>query len=101
MLALLWLLSAPAWADSRPPGKCKDGFAADTLVRTETRGNRRIGEVVIGDRVWSFNEMVGRAGWSQILQRVDRGAHYLLLSDFREPGSAVATPACWRIRHRA
>lgn len=82
-------------------GKCKDGFAADTLVRTEMRGNRSIGEIMIGDRVWSYNEAVGREGWSKILQRVDRGPHYMLLSDFSEPGSAAVTKACWRIKHGA
>jgi hypothetical protein len=79
-------------------GRCKDGFADNTMVRTESRGDLTIGQVQVSDRVWSFNEIVGKPGWSRVLQRVDGGQHYKLLSEFSEPGSAQVTKACWRIK---
>jgi hypothetical protein len=81
-----------------PPGHCKTGFADDTLVRTAQRGDLTIAQVRVGDRVWSFNEAVGKPGWSTVLERVERGPHYMLLSDFSEPDSAAVTRACWRIQ---
>ena len=88
-------------ATAAPVGKCKDGFADGTRVRTQQRGEMTIGEVAVGDAVWSFNEAVGKPGWSTIQRREDRGQHYVLLSDFSEPGSAEVTKACWRIRREA
>lgn len=100
-MAASFILASTAQAAAEPIGKCKDGFADGTRVRTEARGDMTIGSVQVGDRVWSFNEMVGKPGWSRILQRTDRGQHYLLLSDFTEPGSSAVTKACWRIRRDA
>lgn len=82
-------------------GPCKTGFSDSTLVRTELRGDLTIGQVQVNDRVWSFNESVGRPGWSKVLRRVDAGPSYKLLSDFTEPGSSVVTKACWIIRRPA
>ena len=97
-LAALCLIATPGLAgEGQGFGRCKTGFADDTQVRTETRGDITIGEVRVSDRVWSFNEIVGKPGWSRVLQRVDGGKHYQLLSEFSEPGSSVITKACWRI----
>ena len=57
-------------------GVCRSGFADDTMVSTELRGNVTIGELQIGDRVWSNNEGVGKQGWSRVLRRVDAGPLY-------------------------
>lgn len=84
--------------DAQGFGRCKSGFADDTLVRTEARGDMTIGQVQVSDRVWSFNEVVGKPGWSRVLKRVDGGQHYKLLSEFSEPGSAKVTRTCWNIR---
>jgi hypothetical protein len=91
-----------AFAAHAEPGKawgtCKSGYADDTIVRTESRGVITIAEVQVSDRVWSFNEVVGKPGWSKVLQRVDGEQQYTLLSDFVEPESDVVTKACWRIK---
>ena len=97
--AALCLAASAAQADNgKGFGRCKAGFADDTVVHTEARGNLTIGEVRPSDRVWSFNEIIGEEGWSRVLQRVDSPKHYKLLSEFTAPGSAVATRACWIIR---
>ena len=98
VLAALCLMSTLAHADGEGFGRCKDGFAEDTLVRTESRGDMTIREVQVSDRVWSFNEMVGKPGWSRVVQRIEGQEHYKLLSDFTEPDSGTVTKACWRIR---
>ena len=98
VVTALCLIAGPAFARQDTGfGRCKTGFADDTRVRTEARGDITIGEVRVSDRVWSYNEMIGRPGWSRVLQRVDRGSQYKLLSEFNEPGSSVTTRACWRI----
>jgi hypothetical protein len=79
-------------------GVCRSGFADDTMVSTELRGNVTIGDLQIGDRVWSNNEGDGKQGWSRVLRRVDAGPHYKILSDFTEPGSSAVTKACWIIK---
>ena len=100
-MAAAFVFASSAQAGGEPIGKCKDGFADGTRVRTESRGEMAIGQVQVGDRVWSFNQIVGKPGWSRILRRSDKGQHYLLLSDFTEPGSSAVTKACWRIRREA
>jgi len=79
-------------------GVCKSGFAADTVVSTESRGQVTIGELRVDDRVWSYNEVVGKPGWSRVLRRVDAGPQYRILADFTEPGSSAVTKACWIIK---
>lgn len=101
VLAALCLIASAAQTNNGQRqgfGRCKDGFADGTRVRTESRGDITIGEIRVNDRVWSFNELVGKPGWSKVLQRVDGAQHYQLLSDFTEPGSATVTKACWRIK---
>lgn len=78
-------------------GPCKSGFADDTRVNTESRGEMTIGEVQVNDRVWSFNQQVGKPGWSKVLRKVESGQNYRLLADFTEPGSTAVTKACWLI----
>ena len=101
VMAAICVLASSAHANgddqSQGVGRCKEGFADGTRVNTEYRGEMPIGQVLVGDRVWSFNQIVGKPGWSKVLQRIDRGQHYVLLSDFTEPGSSVVTKACWRI----
>jgi hypothetical protein len=96
-LAALSLIATTAHAGA---AHCKSGFADDTRVRTEWRGDMAIAELRIGDRVWSFSEVVGRPGWSRITHRDDAGgAHYTLLSEFSEPDAPdVVDQVCWRIR---
>ena len=96
VLAASCVLAFAAHAADEP--SCVDGFADGTRVRTESRGDMSIGQVQVGDRVWAFNQFIGKAGWSRILRRTDAAEHYLLHSDFSEPGSATVTKACWRIR---
>lgn len=79
-------------------GVCKSGFADNTVVSTESRGNVTIGELRVDDRVWSFNEGVGKQGWSRVLRRIDAGPNYRILADFTEPGSSAVTKACWIIK---
>ena len=79
-------------------GVCKSGFADDTVVSTESRGNVTIGELRVDDRVWSYNEVVGKKGWSKVLNRVSGGPSYRILADFNEPGSSEVTKACWIIK---
>ncbi|TLY46722.1 MAG: hypothetical protein E6K53_17290 [Gammaproteobacteria bacterium] len=79
-------------------GVCKSGFADDTVVSTESRGNVTIGELRVDDRVWSYNEVVGKKGWSKVLNRVGGGPSYRILADFTEPGSPEVTKACWIIK---
>ena len=79
-------------------GVCKSGFADDTVVSTESRGNVTIGELRVDDRVWSYNEVVGKKGWSKVLNRVGGGPSYRILADFNEPGSSEVTKACWIIK---
>lgn len=98
VMAALCLVASSAQASGQGFGRCKDGFADGTRVRTESRGEMTIGEVLVSDRVWSYNELLGKPGWSKVLQRVDGGQHYQLLLDFSEPGSAVVTKVCWRIQ---
>ena len=98
VLTAVCCFAAPAFAgDNQGFGRCKTGFADHTRVRTEARGDMTIGEVRVSDRVWSFNEIIGRPGWSRVLQRVEGGKHYQLLSEFSEPGSAEITRTCWHI----
>lgn len=82
-------------------GQCKEGFADGTQVKTEARGELTIGQVQVDDRIWSFNQSVGRPGWSKVLRRVDEGKYYKLLVDFTEPGADGITKACWRIKREA
>lgn len=97
-LTVACLISTPTLAGAGQGfGRCKTGFADHTQVRTEGRGDITIGEVRVSDRVWSFNEIVGKPGWSRVLQRIEGGKHYRLLSEFSEPGSSEITKACWRI----
>ena len=98
-LVALGLVSAPAQANNGLGfGVCKNGFADDTVVSTESRGNVTVGQLQVGDRVWSYNEIIGRNGWSKVLRRVDAGPAYRILADFTEPGSAAVTKACWNIK---
>lgn len=100
-MVALGLVPASARADNNGLGigVCKSGFADNTVVSTESRGNVTIGELRVDDRVWSFNEGVGKRGWSRVLRRVDAGPHsYRILADFTEPGSSVVTKACWIIK---
>ena len=57
----LGLVCAPVRADNNGQGfgVCKSGFADDTVVSTEGRGDVTIGQLKVGDRVWSFDEAVG------------------------------------------
>ncbi len=96
-LAAIGLMASSVHANGQGFGQCKSGFADDTRVNTESRGELTIGEVRVNDRVWSFNEAVGKPGWSRVLHRVEAGGHYKLLADFTEPGSTTVTKACWRI----
>lgn len=79
-------------------GVCKSGFADDTVVSTEARGNVTVGQLQIGDRVWSYNEFIGKNGWSKVLRRIDAGPAYKILADFTQPGSTEVTKACWIIK---
>src|SRR5688572_22007258 len=98
VLTAACLFATPALAGAGQGfGRCKTGFADNTRIRTEARGEMTIGEVRVSDRVWSFNEIVGKPGWSRVLQRIEGGKHYQLLSEFSEPGSSEITKACWRI----
>ena len=99
---VLGLMSAPSSAagdnNGQGFGVCRSGFADDTVVSTESRGNVTVGQLQVGDRVWSYNEIIGRNGWSKVLRRVDAGPAYRILADFTEPGSAAVTKACWNIK---
>lgn len=98
LVAAVYLAASSANANSGQGfGPCKSGFADDTRVNTESRGEMTIGEVQVNDRVWSFNELVGKPGWSKVLRRVEAGPRYKLLADFTEPGSNAVTKACWLI----
>jgi hypothetical protein len=79
-------------------GPCRAGFSDDTMVRTESRGDMTIAQVQVNDRVWSFNEGVGKPGWSKVLRRIDGPNDYKLHADFSEPGSDEITKACWLIK---
>lgn len=79
-------------------GVCKTGFASNTVVSTQSRGNVTVSELQVGDRVWSFNEIIGKNGWSKVLRRVEAGPSFRILADFTEPGSTAVTKACWNIR---
>ena len=79
-------------------GVCKSGFADNTVVSTESRGNVTIGQLQVDDRVWSYNEVVGKKGWSRVLSRVGGGGAYRIMADFSEPGSSEITKACWIIQ---
>jgi hypothetical protein len=79
-------------------GVCKTGFADDTVVSTESRGDVTIGQLQVDDRVWSYNEVVGKKGWSKVLSRVGGGPSYRIMADFTEPGSTEVTQACWIIK---
>jgi hypothetical protein len=100
----LGLVSAPSHADNAGNGNgmgfgvCKSGFAQNTVVSTEARGNVTIDELKVGDRVWSYNEIVGKPGWSKVLRRLDAGPSYRILADFTQPGSTEVTKACWLIK---
>ncbi|GAB3383956.1 Hint domain-containing protein [Lysobacter fragariae] len=98
-MVALGLVSASAHANNGLGfGTCRSGFANDTVVSTESRGKVTIAELRIDDRVWSFNEVVGKPGWSRVLRRVDAGPQYKILADFTEPGSSEVTKACWIIK---
>jgi hypothetical protein len=79
-------------------GVCMTGFEDDTVVSTESRGSVTIGQLAVNDRVWSFNEVVGKKGWSKVLERVGGGNSYRIMADFTEPGSTDVTKACWVIK---
>lgn len=98
-LAVAALFAAPAaQADGVGHGRCKAGFNLDTRVSTENRGELRIDQVQVNDRVWSFNQDVGKTGWSRVSQRIQQGPHLTLLADFVDPDTRAVTPACWRIK---
>lgn len=98
LVAAVLLVASTAHANSGQGfGPCKSGFADNTRVNTESRGEMTIGEVQVNDRVWSFNEFVGKPGWSRVLRRIEAGPRYKLLADFTEPGSSAVTKACWLI----
>lgn len=97
-VAAMCLVATGVQAKEQGFGQCKEGFADGTQVKTEARGERMIAEVQVNDRIWSFNQSVGRPGWSKILRRVDDGKYYKLLVDFTEPGADTITKACWRIK---
>jgi len=100
LVALTMLAAASdAAANGQGLGVCKSGFNDDTVVSTESRGELTISQVRVNDRVWSYNEALGKKGWSKVLRRVDAGPHYKILADFTEPGSSAVTKACWIIRH--
>lgn len=102
VVAALCLIAPLAQAKAgQGHGRCKDGFEHDTLVRTESRGNITMDEVQAHDRVWSFNEIVGKPGWSTVQRREDGPVFYRLISDFSDPDSGAVTRACWRIRNPA
>lgn len=99
VLAAMCLLPTSAHAnEGQGFGVCKSGFSDSTRVKTESRGEVTIAQVQVDDRVWSFNEFVGKPGWSKVLKRVDGGQSYKILADFTEPGSTVVTKACWLIK---
>ena len=99
VLAALNLAATSAHANNGEGfGVCKSGFADNTVVSTESRGNVTIGELQVDDRVWSYNEVVRKKGWSRVLNRVGGGASYRIMADFTEPGSSVVTKACWIIK---
>lgn len=99
VMAVLCLLATSAHAnEGQGFGNCKTGFADNTQVKTESRGDVTIAQVQVNDRVWSFNEFIGKPGWSKVLKRVDGGQSYKILVDFTEPGSTVVTKACWLIK---
>lgn len=99
VLAALCLLPASAHANEGLGfGVCKLGFFDSTRVKTESRGEVTIAEVQVDDRVWSFNELIGKPGWSKVLKRVEGGKTYKILADFTEPGSSEVTKACWLIK---
>lgn len=98
-MVALGLVPAPVQANNGLGfGACKYGFADDTLVSTESRGNVTVGALKVGDRVWSYNEIVGKNGWSKVLRRVEAGPSYRILADFTQPGSTEVTRACWIIK---
>lgn len=98
-LAVLCLLATSAQAnEGQGFGTCKTGFADSTSVKTESRGEVTIAQVQVNDRVWSFNEFIGKPGWSKVLKRVDGGKSYKILVDFTLPDSTKVTKACWLIQ---
>ena len=106
-MVAIGLVSAPCFAGSDNGnggdngngfGVCKSGFADDTVVSTEARGNLTVGQLQVGDRVWSYNEFIGKNGWSKVLRRIDAGPAYKILADFTQPGQTEVTKACWIIR---
>jgi hypothetical protein len=98
-LAALCLLATSAQAnEGQGFGACKAGFADSTVVKTETRGELTIAQVQVNDRVWSYNQFIGKPGWSKVLKMVDGGQNYKILADFTEPGSVEVTKACWLIK---
>lgn len=98
VMTALFLVAASAHANGEGFGRCKEGFSEDTRVETEFRGDLTIGEVLVNDRVWSFNEIVGKPGWSRVLRRSEGARHYRLFVDFTEPESTQVTKACWLIK---
>ena len=99
VLAALGIVTESAYADNGQGfGVCKGGFADNTVVSTESRGNVAIRELRVDDRVWSYNETVGKKGWSRVLRRIDEGHFSRILADFTEPGSSAVTEACWIIK---
>ena len=99
VLAALSVMATSARANNGEGfGVCKTGFADNTVVSTESRGNVTIGELKVDDRVWSFNEVVHKKGWSRVLSRVGGGPSYRIMADFTEPGSSEVTKACWIIK---
>lgn len=97
-VAAFGLMASLAQAEGQGFGRCKTGFEDGTKVNTASRGELSIGQVRANDRVWSFNEVIGKAGWSKVLRRVDAGPHYTLFVDFTEPDTGAVTKACWHIR---
>lgn len=98
-MVALGLVPVSARADNNGVGMgvCKSSFADNAVVSTESRGYVSIRELQVGDVVLSFDEGVGKQGWSRVVRRVDAGPTYRILADFTELGSSAVTKACWII----
>jgi hypothetical protein len=97
-MVALYLVVGSVHAESPGYGRCIEGFSDDTRIRTDARGEMTIGEVRLQDRVWSFNQIIGKPGWSTVRRRTEGQQHYRLFVDFVEPDSEWTTKACWLIR---
>ncbi|HRQ64946.1 MAG TPA: hypothetical protein PKZ76_08790 [Xanthomonadaceae bacterium] len=94
----LSLAAVSAHAGGQGYGRCIEGFSDDTRVQTETSGEKTIGEVRLNDRVWSFNQIIGKPGWSRVERRTEGPRHYRLFVDFVDPDTDLTSKACWLIQ---